>query len=178
MTTSDAIALCNALATALTPLAVVGVGYYLDRRVKRVEQSIEAEHRLSGTRFELYRDIGFQLNDIYAYFNYVGSWKSLTPAHILDCKRKLDRHVYTFKPLFSCKFFEHYIAFVDSTFRTNTGWRQDAKLRTWSVHRAEDGDPDMMQCFTQEDNLAEIKASYGRLLACLAENLGVGQEER
>lgn len=176
MIIADRIALLNACASVLTPLAVLGVGYWLDRRVKSVEHSIEREHRVAGTRFELYKEIGFQLNDLYAYFNYVGMWKELTPAEIVRRKRELDRHIYTYKPLFSTSFFEHYLAFTAATFRTNVGWREDAKLRTWSVHRAEDGDPDWMTYFTQEDNLAAIRKAYDELIACLAENLGVGQE--
>lgn len=176
MTTADKIALLNACVAALTPLAVVGVGYWLDRRVKSVEHSLEREHRVTGTRFELYKEIGFQLNDLYAYFNYIGMWKELNPADIVKRKRELDRHVYTYKPLFSASFFEHYLDFTDAAFLTNVGWREDARLRTWSIHRAEDGDSNWMKYFTQEDNLASIKLSYNQLIDCLADNLGVGKE--
>ena len=114
MTPADQIALLNACATALTPVAVLAVGYWLDRRVKKVEHFREREHRITETRFQLYKEIGFQLNDLFAYFSYVGLWKELSPADIVRRKRELDRHVYTYQQVFGRAFFEHYIVFMQA----------------------------------------------------------------
>ena len=155
------------------PVALLIVGFFLDHRLKSVERVVEREAKLSETRFELYKDVAFQLNDIFAYFNFVGLWKELTCKQVIKRKRELDRHVYAYKPVLSSDFFEKYIKFTDAAFVTNTGWRQDAKLRTFTTHRDEHGDEELMESFTQEDNRQDISSAYDDLLQCLAKDLAI-----
>lgn len=176
MTTADQIAMWGVLATALTPVAVIGVGYWVNRRLKHVERTFERERRLTEVRFDLYKEIGFKLNDLFAYFNFVGLWKELSCQDVIERKRELDRHVYAYRPLFTSEFFDRYVAFTDAAFKTNTGWRKDAKLRTFTDHREEHGNRELMECFTQEDNRVAIRTAYEGLLDCLATNLGLSSE--
>lgn len=172
MSTADQIALASVIVSALTPIALIGVGYWLDRRIKHVEGSFEKERHLVEVRLELYREIAFKLNDLFAYFNFVGLWKELVCHEVIKRKRELDRHVYAYRPIFSDEFFTKYVAFTNAAFVTNTGWRRDAMLRTFTEHRSEHGNEELMSCFTQEDNRSEIRVAYEELLACLADNLG------
>ena len=173
MSKADQIALAGVLVSLATPIVLLVIGYFIDQRIKSVETTLENDRRLSDARFELYRDIAFQLNDIYAYFNFVGLWKTLSCHDIIERKRELDRHVYSYRPIFSEDFFRLYVNFTDAAFVTNVGWRKDAKLRTFTEHRDEEGDPNAMACFTQEDNRHEIRKAYEELLTCLAADLSL-----
>jgi len=171
MKAPDWIALAAVLASLLTPAAITILGFMLNKRFKHFERSLEEQKRLSETRFSLYKDIGFKLNDIYAYFMYVGNWKLHTPMQIVEHKRELDRHVFTYRPIFSGEFNKEYDHFILSCFEMYGGWRKDARLRTTSKHRAEEGDAAWAEYFTEVDNRRAIKDSYHRLQACLAADL-------
>jgi hypothetical protein len=175
VTTENWIALATGL---LTPAALAYVAYLLNRRFKHFERSLEEQRRITEARFELYKDIGFKLNDLYSYFSYVGNWKEHSPKQIIEHKRELDRHVFTYRPIFSEDFNHKYDQFVRSCFKTYGGWGKDARLRTSAKHRAEEGDKDWAVCFTGENNHKQIKEAYGRLLECLAVDLGVKQMSR
>ena len=176
MTTEEQIALASVIVSAATPVALVAVGYFLDHRIKSVERTVERETKLSEARFDLYKEIAFQLNDIFSYFNFVGLWKELTCENVIERKRALDRHIYAYRPVLSSQFFERYLKFTEEAFVTNTGWRKDAKLRTFTTHRDEHGDEEKMACFTQEDNRANIRHAYDELLQCLAADLSLASD--
>jgi len=159
----------------LTPAALAYVAYLLNRRFKHFERSLEEQRRITEARFALYKDIGFKLNDLYSYFAYVGNWKAHSPQQIIEHKRELDRHVFTYRPIFSADFNEKYDQFIRSCFKTYGGWGKDASLRTSAKHRAEDGDERLADCFTGENNHKEIKEAYNKLIECLAIDLGVKQ---
>jgi hypothetical protein len=175
VTAANWISLAAIIVSLLTPAAIAVLAFTLNKRFKHFERSLEEQRRVSETRFELYKEIGFQLNDLYAYFNYVGNWKSQSPAEVIDRKRALDRHVFTYRPIFSQEFNANFDRFILSCFQMYGGWRKDARLRTTSKHRTEDGDLAFAECFTQEDNRAAIRESYRALLDCLAKDLGVSQ---
>jgi hypothetical protein len=173
MTPANWIALAGVLASLTTPAALAVFGFKLNKRLKHFERSLDERKRASDTRFQLYKDIGFQLNDIFTYFLCVGSWKDHTPADIVSRKRMLDRHVYTYRPVFSAEFNSEYDRFIAACFATFGGWGKDAALRTRSMHRKEDGDEQWMHCFTQEDNMDEIAEAHRRLLSVLASDLNL-----
>ena len=173
MTTDQIIAACNALATAAGPIVVVVVAILADRRFKDFERGLEERRRVSDTRFALYREIGFQLNDLYVYFTYRGNWKDHSPQDMIEYKRQLDRHIFTYAPLFSEAFSKKYNHFILACFEMYGGWRKDARLRTTSAHRAEEGNPVFAHCFTEKDNRKEITSAYEGLMQALAVELNV-----
>ena len=177
MTLDQSIAIAGVAVSALGPLAVIWIAFLANKRFKHFERAIENQRRISDTRFELYRDIGFQLNDIFAYFQYVGNWKESNPDQIVEKKRHLDRHVFTFGPVFSDEFVTAYNRFILDCFQMYGGWRKDARLRTTSKHRKEVGDPDWARCFTEENNRKDIRNSYDVLLRILAKDLSLEAEE-
>jgi hypothetical protein len=177
MKAADWIALGAVFATLLTPIAIVVLGFTFNKRFKNFERTLEEQRRVSETRFQLYQDIGFKLNDLYAYFLYVGNWKENDPRKIVEYKRELDRHVFTYRPIFSNDFNKKYDGFILSCFKTFGGWKKDARLRTTSKHRLEEGQPEWSEWFTEEDNRQAIRESYRSLLDCLASDLGVADRK-
>ncbi len=91
-------------------------------------------------------------------------------------KRSLDRHVFTYLPIFSADFAKKYNRFILECFEMYGGWRKDARLRTVSLHRAEEGDAKFADCFTEKDNKANITVAYNALMQALAKELGVDFE--
>ncbi|WP_156340469.1 hypothetical protein [Sphingomonas sp. Leaf17] len=177
MIARDWIALIGVLASLTTPAALAIIGFKLNKRPKHFERSLDEQKRTSETRFQLYKDIGFKLNDIYSYFLYVGSWKDHTPADVIVRKRELDRHVYTYRPVFSAEFNKQYDRFISACFSMFGGWGKDASLRTFSMYRKEGGDDNWSDCFTQEDNCTEIMAAYKKLLSSLASDLNMKKSD-
>ena len=173
MTIDQQIEIWGLILGLLTPLAIVAIGFFLNKRIKHVEATIEKERTLTETRFSLYQDIALQLNDLYAYFDFRGYWKDLSCADVIERKRKLDRHLYAYRPIFSEAFFEKYLSFTNETFKTNTGWGRDAMLRTETKHRKEKDDAELLTCFTEEDNRENIRAAHEALMNCLAAELNM-----
>lgn len=162
----------------MTPVILVGVGYLLNQRIKSFETRVSEQRRMSETRLDLYREIALKLNDIYAYFLFVGNWKESAPDTIIAHKRELDRHVYAYRPIFSPEFFRSYNDFMSAAFRMFTGTGADAKLRTNIAIRPERDKPGYPDKFTGEDNRAEITSTYDVLLDCLAADLGIASRKK
>ena len=173
MTFEQKLGIAGLVASLATPVALMVIGYALNRRLRRIETIAQRERRLSETRLDLYKEIGFQLNDLYAYFMRFGSWKELTAADAIARKRSLDRHVYTYRPLFSAEFFALYQAFMAETFRMHCGPGTDAMLRTSADHRREAGTAELESRFTGEDNRDPIWAAHAAIMDRLATELGV-----
>ncbi len=84
MSTADKIALAGVIVSALTPIALIAVGYWVDRRLKHFERTIEREQRIAEVRLDLYKDIGFKLNDLFAYFCLLVCGRSLVATTSLS----------------------------------------------------------------------------------------------
>jgi hypothetical protein len=172
VTFDQKMAVAGLAASLLTPFALLSVGYFINRRLRELEGMAARQRKISDTRFDLYKEIGFQLNDLYSYFLFVGNWKELSAREIIARKRALDRHVYTYRPIFSVELFAKYTAYMDSAFRTHGDFGSDAQLRTSPDRRPEKDSADAAW-FTGEDNRPEIKASYQAIIDQLAAELGV-----
>lgn len=175
MTFEQKLGLASLAASLLTPFALIGVGFFLDRRLRTFEGRAARQQKISDARFDLYKEIGFQLNDIYSYFLYVGNWKELSARDVVSRKRTLDRHLYTYRPIFSEQLFERYQAYMSAAFQMHGGMGTDARLRTVADHRAEQGTPDV-DFFTGEDNREAVKTAYQAMIDQLAAELDVGAE--
>lgn len=173
MTPDQWLKLADIVVGLLIPIAVVGVGYYLNKRLKDFEHSSQVKRQLTETRFQIYKDIGYQLNDIFSYFWFVGAWKTMTYVDIVGKKRALDRHMHTFRPIFSEALFVKYDAFMACCFEMFQGMGKDPKVRTHAAHRPEANEPDVEECFTQENNSMAIKQAYKELQDCLAADLDI-----
>ena len=168
------------IVSALTPLAVLIGGWWLNRRLKRIEHLQWTNQKVIEKRIEVYDEVAPLLNDLLCYFTFVGCWKDLEPTEVVSLKRKLDRLVHVNAPLFSSELLDLYNGFVGSLFSTFTGWGQDARLRTHPRRRKEAAGDEWKQSW---DNLfdvdgasepAQVRDAYSKLMSRFAAELGVG----
>lgn len=159
--------------SATTPILVLILGIKINNSIKRAERS-------TALRSEIYKGIGAHLNDIYAYLNFVGSWKELTPPQIIAHKRVVDKTMYTYKPFFSNELFKTYERFMNEAFSTYQAAGTDARIR--SKITTKNGDrrtstamwkQNWENCFTDERNQQAQRIAYDDFLAQLARDLGL-----
>jgi hypothetical protein len=167
---------------ALTPILVVVAGFWLNRRLKSVEQAQWSHQKVIERRIKAYDEMGGSLNDLLCYFCYVGNWKEWDPPEVIKLKRDLDRTAYTNAPLFDAEFVGRYRAFIDACFKAFGRWGDDAKLRTLidrrSNHRGPDWNPEWDALFvdnTEADatDPKQVEERYVSLTEYLATAIGV-----
>ncbi|MDE4191177.1 hypothetical protein [Phaeobacter gallaeciensis] len=118
------------LVAALTPLSVSIVGYYLNRRLKNIDDAQWQNRKLVEKRLELYDQIAPNLNAIYCFFVWVGYWKDVSPQDLIEKKRELDKVVNINKYLLCSNFYTAYNHFIHLVFRTYTGIGKDALIKS------------------------------------------------
>lgn len=75
----NSLELAKLAASLLTPVLVLVLGIVINN-------SIRSGERASALRSEIYKSIGGDLNDIYAYLALVGRWKEMTPRDVIACQ--------------------------------------------------------------------------------------------
>jgi len=167
--------------SSLTPIIVLTMGLWLNRRIKRLEHLQWTSQKVIEKRLSVFDELAPLLNDLLCYFSFVGCWKDLTPVEVVKLKRKMDRIVHVNAPLFSKEFLNKYFDFINACYETYSGWGQDAKLRTpWEYRREAAKDSwqvNWADCFADKDNCStpqEIKSAYKSLMSCFSNELGVG----
>ncbi len=114
---------------ALTPIAVAGLGVFLARASRRLEQVQWANQTVVTRRLEIFADIAPDLNKLLCFATFVGGWKELEPAGVIAIKRRLDETMYANRVLFSQPLFDAYREFMATLFATWTTVGADALLR-------------------------------------------------
>jgi hypothetical protein len=114
----------------LIPVAVVLLGVWVSRATRRVEASQWVNQKLVEKRISLLEDILPYLNDIFCYYTWIGKWKELSPADIIQRKRDLDRLFFANQPFFSAEALSAYQEFTRALFLTYAKPGTDAQLRT------------------------------------------------
>lgn len=166
--------------SGLTPLVVAAVGFWLNRRLKKIEQLQWASQQVVEKRIEFYYSAVPKLNDLLCYFTYVGSWKDLTPPEVVRLKRVLDKEFYINAPILPPEILERYFLLVSKCYRSFSGWGADAKLRTRIERRKEASGKSWETAweflFYTENVLEprEIQDDYNGLVGALANTLGIG----
>ena len=165
---------------ALTPLLVVGAGFWLNGRLKSLEQAQWSRQKVIERRITAYDEMARPLNELYCFFCYVGSWKELEPSEVVQLKRKLDQTAHISAPLFEKGFLDHYNAMIDQCFATFGRWGDDAKLRALPDRRRQamggDWQSKWGQFFADASEVTEprdIQKAYGELMAYMARAIGV-----
>lgn len=114
--------------SVLTPLAVAGVGYWINRRLKSLESAQWSQQKIIERRIQAYDELAPELNRLFCFFAYVGSWKETTPPEIINLKRTLDRCAHISAPLFDPDFLPIYTGLLDCCFTTFGRWGDDASV--------------------------------------------------
>lgn len=170
----------------LTPLLLVGLGVVINRAARRVEEAQWAGRKLVERRLELYDTMAPLLNDLYCFFECVGTFREVEPPKAIEIKRELDKTFYVNRFLFAAPFSERYNEFMAACFKTFTGFGENAKLRApVSQQKRERGtgwDNAWAALFVPEDELpssgperrSDFTASYTAFMECFADQLGIG----
>ncbi|SNY44882.1 hypothetical protein [Paractinoplanes atraurantiacus] len=157
---------------ALTPLAVVAVGYVLNRRLRKVEQAQWANQTVITRRLQIFDKLAPPLNRMLCFATFVGRWKEIQPAQVIALKREVDETMYANRLLFSDDLFTAYQAFMAAMFAMFATADADAPIRA-PISRPGLGDrrnlpwwnPALQSCFSTGDpaTLDEISAAYDTL---------------
>jgi len=164
---------------ALTPLIVVAAGFWLNRRLKSLEQAQWARQKVVERRIRAYDEMAPKLNQLFCFYCYIGTWKELIPPDVVKLKRELDAIAHISAPLFDPLFLERYNALLEACFSTFGDWGDDAKLRTLPDRRRQAaGDAwsaEWDRCFVDPSEAPEpslVKESYAEMMAYLAWAIG------
>lgn len=183
---ASSIEIANILISLATPVTMAVIGYVLDRRLKSIDDAQWQNRKIIEKRLDLYDEIAPDLNMVFCFCRFVGSWKEISPKQMLETKRKLDRHVNIYRHLLSEDFFKSYETFIKMTFRTYTGHGKDALIRStitnhWGDRRAHatySWEPDYDEFFDTSNipKDEEIKETYLKAMAALRDCIRLKSE--
>lgn len=164
---------------ALTPIAVAGIGFWLNGRLKSLEQAQWSRQKVVERRIKAYDEMAKPLNQLLCFFCYIGTWKELSPPELVKMKRELDQTAYVSAPLFDQNFLQRYNLLLDTCFETFSRWGKDAKIRALTERReqalGEAWKSEWKDCFSAPDKASdtgEVRKAYGELMAYLGAAIG------
>lgn len=169
----NSLEVAKVIASFTTPILVLVLGIFINNSIKDSERS-------TSFRSKIYETIGKDLNDIYSYLTFVGSWKEITPPEIIAKKRAMDKAMYTYRPFFSEELFSTYEKFMSEAFAPYGAAGKDARIR--SGIKTDDGDrtihsvewkPEWEERFTKEHKNGEQRTAYNDFLKQLARDLNL-----
>ena len=171
---------------ALTPLTVAGLGYFVARASRRLEQVRWANQTVVTRRLEIFNEVAPALNQLLCFATFVGRWKEIKPQDAISVKRTLDETMYSNRVLFSDSLFTAYQEFIASLFAMYATADGDAHLRTpiaskWgdrhNMYWWQDSMTSLFSADKQAD-LDQIQAAYDLLAQRFRADLYVTHEAR
>ncbi len=172
--------------SALTPLTVAGLGYFVARVSRRLEQVRWANQTVVTRRLEIFNEVAPALNQLLCFATFVGRWKEIKPQDAIGVKRTLDETMYSNRVLFSDSLFTAYQEFIASLFAMYATADGDAHLRApivskWGDRRNMNWWQDSMTSLFSADkqaDLDQIQAAYDQLARRFRADLYVTHEAR
>lgn len=171
------------LVAILTPLSVVLFGWFVSRRLKRLELVQWSNQKLIEKRLMVYDAVAPLLNKLLCFYTWVGYWKDISPSDVIKAKRDIDQTFHIYRPLFDEEVYNAYQAYIRLLFKTFTGAGMDAKIRAnlrgrdgdRTTHCTYEWDPGWVRCFSETDVVSEteVREHYNRLMQELRRSLGV-----
>ena len=163
----------------LTPLLLLGLGWVLNTRLKRIEHSQWSSQKFIEKRLALYEDMAPKLNDLFCFFSLVGNFRDISPPAAVALKRDLDKAFFVNRFLLSERFQESYEGFMHACYETWRGTAQHARLRASAerqrVERGGAWDDDWLDCFSLAASvtpLPGVREAYERVMRDFAAELG------
>ena len=154
----------------LTPLTVAGLGFYIARASRRIEQVQWANQTVVTRRLDIFGQLAPGLNQLLCFATFVGGWKEIQPGKAITIKRQLDETMYANRVLFSPELFAAYHHFMATLFAMYATVGTDAQLRApidskWGDRRNMPWwDESMTGLFNSNAaSLDEIQAAYEQL---------------
>jgi len=133
----NSLELTKVIVSALTPIIVVIIGFIVNRRIKKIDSKQWTNQKILEKRLFVYDKVVPILNDILCYHSYVGCWKELSAKTIIEYKRIIDKEFNVYSPLFCPELMTKYYCFIKLCYRTNTGWGNDAKIKSLYYQRTQ-----------------------------------------
>jgi hypothetical protein len=171
---------------ALTPLTVAGLGVFIARASRRIEQVQWANQTVVTRRLDIFAQLAPGLNQLLCFATFVGGWKEIQPRQAIALKRKLDETMYANKVLFSGQLFGAYHQFMTTLFAMYATTDADAHLRApidsqWGNRRNMPWWEDSMTSLFSTDSTAsldDIQAAYDQLAQRFRAELYVTHQTR
>jgi hypothetical protein len=114
---------------ALMPLALLGFGLLVAQNTRRLDSLRHANESVVARRLEIFGAVAPKLNRLLCFTAFVGRWKEITTADVLDLKRDIDEVMYVNRLLFSDALFAAYQAFMARLFAMYAIVDGDALIR-------------------------------------------------
>ncbi len=173
-------------AEALTPLTVAGLGIFIARATRRIEQVQWANQTVVTRRLDIFAQLAPGLNQLFCFATFVGSWKEIQPQQAVAIKRSLDETMYANKLLFSDRLFGAYHEFMYTLFAMYATTDADALLRAPIYDQRGDRRnlpwwADSMTSLFSADSIAsidELKAAHDQLAQQFRAELYVAHQSR
>lgn len=185
----NSLELTKLVVAILTPLSVTAFGWFISRRLKRLELLHWSNQKLIEKRLSLYDSVAPLLNKLLCFYTWVGHWKDVSPSDVLKAKRELGQNFHIYRHLFDAEVFDTYEALARTLFDTFQGAGENAKIR--SLIRGVDGDRTRHCTFEWQEawsasfspstaaaSYAEIRHRYYALMNALRASLGVPGQPR
>ena len=170
---------------AVTPLTVAGLGFFIDRVGRRIQQVQWANQTVVTRRLEVFGQLAPGLNQLLCFATFVGRWKEIQPPRAIAIKRELDEIMYANRVLFSDELFAAYHHFMATLFAMWATVDADAHLRApvksqWGDRRNMPwwDEPTMAVLFSPDktSSLEDIQAAHDRLSDLFRADLYVTQQ--
>lgn len=123
------------IASIATPITLAGIGYWLNQRLKSIDNAQWQNRKIIEKRLDLFDFVAPRLNSLYCFVAGVGDWKDISPKKLLETKRELDKYVNVYRHLLSEEFYAEYNEYVHSIFLTFSGKGNDARIKAKIVER-------------------------------------------
>ena len=173
-------------ASFTTPIIVAIAGYYLNKRLKSIDDAQWQSRKIIEKRLAIFDEVAPELNKVFCFCHFLGYWKEISPLEMIKTKRSLDRSVNIYRHLLSEDFYIAYNAFIHTAFRTYTGHGKDALIRSqienhWGdqrVHATYQWDASFDSMFDR-DNLpsdVELEKNYLLSMHALRKCVGLADE--
>lgn len=135
MTSSwSSLQIATLVVNTLTPLTVAGLGVFIAKASRRIEQVQWANQTVVSRRLDIFAQLAPGLNQLLCFATFVGGWKEIQPRQAIATKRKLDETMYANKLLFSDRLFAAYHQFMATLFDMYAATDADAPLRASITH--------------------------------------------
>ncbi len=156
--------------SALTPLTVAALGYFVARTSRRIERVQWANQTVVSRRLEIFSQVAPWLNQLLCFATFVGGWKEIEPRQAIGLKRKIDETIYANRVLFSDALFTAYREFMYAMFAMYATTEADALLRApvvsqWGSRRNLRWWDESMNSLFSADADADSMASVDRIQA-------------
>jgi hypothetical protein len=126
------------IASLLTPLVVVALGFMVTKAVGRIEDAQWSDRKLIERRIKLYDEMAGPLNDLFCFFWAVGHFREVTPPDAIATKRALDKAFFANRFLMTDEFTRLYHGYIDTCFVQGERQGHDARLRASRAYQRDE----------------------------------------